>query len=325
MTENDTSVNNDLTLEEACYPMLVPAIPESENEFIERWKKFDLLPEDTKDILCSEQLNSSLQELVAQQALTITHASKISYILRLLIFHEISSLEASAKLISYGFPPEKTSTIINILLNIITNTHLKINTNKQLTIEQLLLNDAIKIYPEIGEQLITADKIRLKSFPEPVRPSLKNWLADYSFTVGFDNKDSIKRGGYLFHNENASKLATNDRQKLAYLLKSYDEKTPIAVNKDLKQIVFGSPSIERHSVSLNQNYQRTPSVSVDPQSSSAIHNTINYSSPQKLPYEKIQNPQPQQSPVNNNIVRLEPKPEPPRDLPRNVVNLRDNQ
>ncbi|MEK7598144.1 MAG: hypothetical protein AAB487_00200, partial [Patescibacteria group bacterium] len=35
------------------------------------------------------------------------------------------------------------------------------------------LSEALKNYPELGEQLITSEKITLHSFPEPVRPSIK--------------------------------------------------------------------------------------------------------------------------------------------------------
>ena len=225
-------------------------------------------------------------------------------------------------------------------------------------IESITIFDAMKAYPELGEQLITSEKITLKNFPEPVRPSIKNWLADYTFTIGFDNKDSIKRGNYLFHNANTSKLSSGDQQRLAYILKAYDEGAPITVDKSAKKIIFSqeentnykTPRVAEQSSlrgrqipNKTQNTNNPPAggqntkptaekMRVNPQSSSAMHNTISYSSPQKLPYEKKDTPQgarfsyyqkPSQITPADNVVRLEPKPTPPRELPKNVVNLRD--
>lgn len=112
---------------------------------------------------------------------------------------------------------------------------------KKRELEYLLkipLAEALKTFPELGEQIITVQAIKLKSFPEPVRPSLKNWLADYNMVLGFEAHDAIDRSGYLFQNENARRLDAEERQKLAYLLKSLDEKTPIMVNKATKRIIF---------------------------------------------------------------------------------------
>lgn len=229
---------------------------------------------------------------------------------------------------------------------------------KQQTIQasliELTIFDAMKNYPEIGEQLITSEKIKLRSFPDPVRPSIKNWLTDYAFTVGFDNKDSIKRGNYLFHSTNTSRLSSDDRQRLAYILKANDEKTPVMVNKDLKQIIFSAtntaPEQKKDAQISNSQFpisnKNSNVQNSNPNYSASLHNTISYSSPQKLSYER-ETPtpvksaesapasqelngamfpyyrKPHQMAPTNNIVRLEPKPEPPKEMPKNIVNLRD--
>lgn len=108
-------------------------------------------------------------------------------------------------------------------------------------IEKIPINIALEKYPELGEQLITSTHIKLKIFPEPVRPSIKNWLSDYTFTVGISNHDPIVRGNYLFKGENTRTLSGTDRDKLTAILKSFEEKTPLAVNSNTKQIVFIAP------------------------------------------------------------------------------------
>jgi len=102
----------------------------------------------------------------------------------------------------------------------------------------LTISDALKAYPELGEQAVTSERIAVMNFPEPARPSIKNWLADYTALLGRENHNAIARGNYLFHNNNTQKLNANDRQKLAYILKSFDEKTIVKVNKKTKQIIF---------------------------------------------------------------------------------------
>ncbi len=105
-------------------------------------------------------------------------------------------------------------------------------------IVSLPIPQALKEIPEIGEQLLTAERIQILSFPDPVRPSLKNWLADYTSFFGYDKHTAIEIGNYLFHGENTRKLSDSDRQKLTYLFTAFNANTPVSVNKNMKQIVF---------------------------------------------------------------------------------------
>jgi hypothetical protein len=113
---------------------------------------------------------------------------------------------------------------------------------KQIIIEKIILSEALKKYPEAGEQLITSQKIELKSFPEPVRPSVKNWLADYVHLLGYEDHDAIERTNYLFHTTNTHHLSEADRERLACILKAFDEKTPINIDPVRKQIIFNFPA-----------------------------------------------------------------------------------
>lgn len=108
-------------------------------------------------------------------------------------------------------------------------------------LENLPIDAALEKYPELGEQLITSNHIKLKMFPEPVRPSIKNWLSDYTFTIGISNHDPIIRGDYLFKGDNAASLSTQDREKLTDIIKSFEEKTPLTINTKTKQVVFIAP------------------------------------------------------------------------------------
>jgi hypothetical protein len=102
----------------------------------------------------------------------------------------------------------------------------------------ITLQEAMKAYPELGEQLITTQRIKLKSFPDPIRPSVKNWISDYTFNFGYDQHSTVIRNNYLFQTENTRPLSNSDRQRLSYVLKAFDEKNPIAINTTIKQIIF---------------------------------------------------------------------------------------
>jgi hypothetical protein len=108
----------------------------------------------------------------------------------------------------------------------------------QSAIEKIKIQEALEKFPEVGEQLITSNHLKLKSFPEPARPSIKNWLSDYTFTLGYDSHSAMDRGTYLFRNENAKVLNSIDRERLSFLLKNYDENSLVDINTNTKQIVF---------------------------------------------------------------------------------------
>ena len=101
----------------------------------------------------------------------------------------------------------------------------------------IILSEALKDYPDLGEQLITSQKINLRSFPYPVRPSIKNWLADYTSLLGYESHGSMARSQYIFQGANAKNLSEQDKNRLAYILKAFDENSPITLNKNTSQII----------------------------------------------------------------------------------------
>jgi len=118
--------------------------------------------------------------------------------------------------------------------------------------EALLLFEALKKYPRLTDQLITSSRIKIKTSPVPVMPTLKNWLTDYTFTLGPDYHSAVERGNYLFQSPNGRTLNLQDRDKLSYILKALDEKTPVEINGNTKQIVFFSAKSFRDNGSGNE-------------------------------------------------------------------------
>ncbi len=172
----------------------------------------------------------------------------------------------------------------------------------------LVIPEAIKKYPDLGEQLITGNRIKIMNFPEPARPSLKNWLADYVMLTGREDRNAVKRGTYLFQSENGKSLSSAERQRLNYILKCLDENTPVTINKNTKQILF--PQISEN------NYFPTEKSSQPPIEQKNNIQSIQFSYPQK--------------PVSPNYQKMHvappvviPKQEIRSSFGPNVVNLKD--
>jgi hypothetical protein len=207
---------------------------------------------------------------------------------------------------------------------------------QKIVIENSLLNTALRTYPDLGEQLITSNYIRLKSFPEPVRPSIKNWISDYTFNLGFGEHTSMMRGEYLFKNDNARVLGFQDKERLSYILKAMDENTPVEINITTKQVIF--PQIQRPEnvkqekrTAPRQDYIQNRQVAPTNFSAPSFRNdlsnnipaspekkdedrlptaNIQFSSHQTLPFERTQTPQ---VPAQTRLVPPAPiRPEEPR-------------
>lgn len=109
---------------------------------------------------------------------------------------------------------------------------------KQANIMKLPLPQALQKYPKLSEQPVTGSPIKLRSFPAPARPSIKNWLADYRENLGAGRHGVVERGNYLFHSENAKRLNSSERQKLAWILKSLEEDAPLEIDISSEIIIF---------------------------------------------------------------------------------------
>lgn len=106
--------------------------------------------------------------------------------------------------------------------------------------EHLNISDALVKYPNLGEQKITVNQIKLKYFPTPARPSIKNWITDFRDNMGSGKHSSIDRGNYLFHSENGKRLSSSERKRLSVILKSLDEEALLPIDPKDQRVVFES-------------------------------------------------------------------------------------
>jgi len=120
-------------------------------------------------------------------------------------------------------------------------------------VEQIALEIALDEYPKIAEQGVTNNPIKLQNFLEPVRPSVKNWITDFHFSMGSGKHSPIDRGNYLFHGENGKVLSAAERQKLGLILKSLDEQTLLTIDPEKEIIIFENEQSSReNTVSINR-------------------------------------------------------------------------
>lgn len=121
--------------------------------------------------------------------------------------------------------------------NTLSNTRLRSETQSQQTISLPLLQ-ALSKYQQLGQQVITSEKIKLKTQIEPVRPSLVNWLKYYRDELGIGQHSSVERGEFLFRSENGKKLSPEERERISLILKSVEEYLPIAIDAERQEIIF---------------------------------------------------------------------------------------
>jgi len=319
------------------FPFWVPATKDPDKESIDQIKqnhgKFLRLPELTKNKLSSEKTSKIIQQIGRVYGLELLQLADISRTIRSYYFGELK-LEDFAFVLSreMNINLTRAKQIFQIIKEqIIDDRSYEIALQAELT--NLPLSEALRIYPDIGEQLITSQKISLRNFPYPVRPSIKNWLADYTFNLGYEKHESMERSNYLFQGVNTKNLPSLEKQKLAHLLKSFDENSPITVNKKTIQIIF--PAITPADRPANGiNPSRISSAQIRPVSEPQIEqkniNAMEFSYRQKLPYEKtlpapasiksLPSEIPARSRGAERISRGEPQ-----NLPKNVVDLKNTQ
>lgn len=254
--EELNEVNKSADLSFYTSPQCVPATKnpqeETEEQMNENQKKFLALPELVQDKFVSHETSQKIQNIGKSYNLELLQMADISRAIRSYYFGELT-LEDMPFYLAKEIPIDlsKAKEISQIIIQKIINDNSQEKAYES-QLEKLPIDVAIKRYPEVGEQLITSDYIKLKSFFEPVRPSIKNWLSDYTFNIGISNHDPIIRGNYLFKNENAKKLSVQDRDKLSQILKSFEEKTPLAVNTNTRQVVFSAMASQERPATITK-------------------------------------------------------------------------
>jgi hypothetical protein len=151
---------------------------------------------------------------------------------------------------------------------------------KEITITPMPLKVAIEKYPGVGEQTISSSPINVSSSPNPLRPTVKNWIRDYYDIIGTGKHSLLERSKYLYSSPNAKMLSESDRQKLLEVIRSIEENANLTIDATNQKIVFEArpeapeptpapqkPTQTPQEASLSQKLasrEKTPSQNVSP-------------------------------------------------------------
>ncbi len=104
--------------------------------------------------------------------------------------------------------------------------------------EKLALVPALGKYPRLGEQQVTKERIKVGGHPDPVRPTLSNWIRVYRDELGVGYHEPMERGKFLFDSVNGKRLSAEDRERLNLVLRSIEENVPLDIDSAKPEIVF---------------------------------------------------------------------------------------
>lgn len=256
------------------YPITSPEKNETTESILDRWDKFDLLPPLIQDKISSKDSAEKIKLIGDIFRLTPVQTGRISIAICKYYFGELHTEDFSIYL-AKEIPVDmaKAQEITRAVFQRIINDASQEKEN-QAQIEKLTLSAALQKYPEVGEQLVTSNRILLNRFPEPARPSIKNWIADYTFTMGFDPHDSAARGIYLFQNKNTRNLNRQDQSNLSHLLKAFDTGETIKINSTLKQVIFPRFTIEKRSAPETRH--SAPPIDLSPEKKPAFSSNTSF-------------------------------------------------
>lgn len=226
---------------------------QTREEFQDIWAAFDALPEEKKLLIGSVEIARAIKGLQDQFGLQDDFIEALSFYIRNIIFGRLSVATLAKELdalfadsVFSGSVQEIAEQIQKKVLTLkiqppIEGREIKTEMlagKPQATIATLPLLQAMSKYQGIGNQMLSAERIRIKTQLDPVRGSIFNWLKYYRDELGIGHHSSVDRGQFLFRSENGRKLNPEEREKLNLLLKSLEENLPLSVDTARQEIIF---------------------------------------------------------------------------------------
>ncbi len=230
-------------------PMMVgPIKSETDEQWAARHKKFKSLDDDIQEILASDETAKIIAQIANKYKFDETQIRNVARAVRLYYFSELPADEIASYLETNIPVQQKVAEAITATLmrKIIHNENI-------LPRETTTVKDALEKYEDLRNQMVTNRDIIVYGTQSLARPTIGHWLTDYHLSVGQGEHSSIQRGNYLFHNKNAEQLSDAERQRLAIILKSWDENIPLVVDPTKQQIVFPAQKVVSTSKQIAQN------------------------------------------------------------------------
>lgn len=210
---------------------------ETDEQIDERVNRFSRLPKKIQNKLSAFKISEKIQLIGQKYNFDLLRLANITRLIREYYFSEIP-LE--------NFPREiEKRTGVSLFTAQEISRYLKTEildwdpwAEYVATLPKFPIRELLVKFPEIGDQLITENEIEIKNFPEPLRPSIRNWLHDYTQHLGQERHPSMQRMDYVFHSENAKYLSSPDRVKLAIILRSFDDNEPLPIDQENNEVLF---------------------------------------------------------------------------------------
>jgi hypothetical protein len=272
----------------------------SKEETEDIWSHFDLLSEQEKSIVTAEAMPKKIQELQEKIGCDDAAIEGISVLLRWFFFRQIvaedlrpglEQIVADKADMALSFIQKE---IFTIKPEIKKETVSPEEKRQTAALVRMPLLQALSQYEQLGNQLITQERIKIKSQTEPVRPSLLYWIKYYRDELGVGHHNSMERGNFLFRSENGKRLSPEERERVNLVLKSVEENVPLEIDTLHNSIVFPPfvaprPVAEPVNVPKPEKNFFEPSQEVMREQRSAPQEragTLSFSSKHVLPAEK---------------------------------------
>lgn len=238
------------------YPMVISEKGTEEKmspeEDVVVWDAFEKLSQEKREVLLSSEMSQKIKLSQEKFGLPDIVTGNVSLFIRKIFFEEVSLSDAETSLrdvlSSNGEDPNKASAIVQFIQNEILTIKPKPKVEEIEEKEQqprpvsvrLPLLQALSKYEQLGNQLITQERIKLRSQTETVRPSLLYWIKYYRDELGVGHHSTVDRGNFLFRSENGKKLTPEERERVNLVLKSLEENYPVEVDSEQSVIIFPS-------------------------------------------------------------------------------------
>lgn len=229
------------------YPMLAFEGESAEASLRAAWGTYKALPPETRKKLMSSALPLKLRSLAGDFSVKGADIVRMSGIIRELFFNK-KTVEAAAEEISSFTGADKAKLSEFIEKNVLTvqpdpEAVSAAEESAPVSLEKLPLLAALGKYARLSEQQLSREKIRIKSQPDPVRPSLVNWLRSYRDELGVGYHDPVLRAKFLFNSPNCKSLSSEERERLNLVLRSVEDNVPVDIDVRKMEIVFPSFSV----------------------------------------------------------------------------------
>jgi|GEM_PF-1121340 len=207
------------------------------------WEKYDTLSSETRDILTTPELAEAIYDFSQARNLVEAESAFMSLATRKFYFHEWALQECGNNIYQFFSRRGRDADTIREITEdfqrkILSGRPKADDVSVASSSDRLALVPALGKYPRLGEQQITKERIRVKNQPEPVRPSLANWIRVYRDELGVGYHEPMVRGKFLFDSENGKHLTSEDRERLNLVLRSIEENVTLEIDTDKPEIVF---------------------------------------------------------------------------------------